>query len=69
MGVSSTSRAFVSPPPFPSFDIHASPEGRLTPAVGLAPVEGFASAEGLVSQERLDYLVSHDVASASVNLG
>ncbi len=75
MGMSLTSRAFVSSPSFPSFSFHLSLEGRLAPSVGLALVEGLASVdglasvEGLASLERLDSLVSHDVASASVILG
>ncbi len=57
MGMSSFDRAFVSSSSFPSFDFHASPEGRLSPAIGLAPVEG------------LDSLAIDDVASASLHLG
>ncbi len=56
MGVSSTSRAFVTSSSFLSFEFHVTLEGRLTSvAVGLAPVEG------------LDSLVSDDVASAGLS--
>ncbi len=47
MGVSSTSRARSLSLPFPSVEFHATPVGRLGPAVGLAPAEGLASAKGL----------------------